>query len=300
MSSHQHDSADVAVFVDVDNIFLACKEEGLLFLPGKILEKAAGLGRVVVARAYADWSLRSLNEAKTLLRDEAFDLIQLSGDSKGKNSADIQLAIDAIELALTNRPPSIFLIISGDRDFVPLALKLRQHRIHVVGIATPSSLSTKFKNACATYVGYNSLVPAIKPAKPTKPDSAPAKTPVAKAKVVTQPATPAKPKATSTASAKQTEEAKKQEAARVQARALLSKAVSQLLLTGATATGSTVMHALKRLDSEFSPKRNGGYSRLISLATDAEQHGVVSIHRNSGADFSLTLTDAGRELATKV
>lgn len=295
MPTHETPIDDVALFIDVDNIWIATKNDGLPFQPKAIHERARLLGRVIMARAYADWSESYLYEARTKLQEEAFDLVQLPGNQRGKNTADIQLAVDALEAALGPRPPSTVVLVSGDRDFVPLATKLRKHRIQVVGIAAASSAGRQFKNACDLYVEYDDLVGPVAAAEVAAPslssqpqaDKSKGKQIVATEQGVAPIGSKEELIAAFARSSKEDE-----------ARRLLAKAVAHLERQGLEAKGASAVPMMQRLDNSFSLEKFDRYAKFIDLAKDAEQSGYVKISKPSVGDFTLVLTDLGRSVAS--
>ena len=115
------------------------------------------------ARAYADWTSDLLRPVLADFRVNAIELIQLStslASKEHKNTADIQLAVDAVEMVLISplRPDRI-VIVGGDRDYVPLVQKLKRHGVLVTGIGVESGVSTVLKDACDTFEFYDVLVP---------------------------------------------------------------------------------------------------------------------------------------------
>lgn len=283
-------TTDVAMFIDVDNIWLSCRNDELPFLPSVLHETARVHGRLILARAYGDWSESYLYEARLKLQEEAFDLMQLPGDQRGKNTADIQMAVDALEIALGPRPPTVIVLVSGDRDFVPLVKKLKQHRVQVVAIATASATGRQIKNACDVYIEYDDLVSGRE--TPTAP-------------VAVSPAKP-EPRGTGVTDSRPAGVIQsKQELQQLLSRAMKSeeairlvpRAVAQLQRQGAEAVGAAIMQMIRRIDNGFELGKYG-YSKFLDLAEAAEREGYVQVNKRDGSDVTLTLTMRGAEAAS--
>ncbi len=131
-------SDQLAVFVDFENVALWAEREFFDFEITSLLEYLQTRGPVVVKRAYADWS--RFSRYREELMKNSIDLIQIYSVRQGKNRADIRMAIDAFETALTRSQISTFVIVSGDSDFGPLVSKLREYGRYTIGVG-PRSIS---------------------------------------------------------------------------------------------------------------------------------------------------------------
>jgi hypothetical protein len=131
-------SDQLAVFVDFENVALWAEREFFDFEITSLLEYLQTRGPVVVKRAYADWS--RFSRYREELMKNSIDLIQIYSVRQGKNRADIRMAIDAFETALTRLQISTFVIVSGDSDFGPLVSKLREYGRYTIGVG-PRSIS---------------------------------------------------------------------------------------------------------------------------------------------------------------
>jgi len=150
----------VGLFIDVDNILICAQNAGLPFTLSVIIDRVRQEGTLMSARAYADWTTPSLRPVLGDFRSNAIELIQLpTGAGTQKNTADIQLAVDTLEMALSQVRPNIVAIVSGDRDFVPLVQKLKRYAIRVMGIGVEGSVSSVLAEACDTFIYYDDLVP---------------------------------------------------------------------------------------------------------------------------------------------
>jgi uncharacterized protein (TIGR00288 family) len=147
----------LALFVDHENVAIGARDIGLRFEVGPLLDALAERGRLVVRRAYADWNL--FRDDRRSLVDGNIELIEIPqrSDSVRKNAADIQMAVDAMELAFTRDFVSTFVIVSGDSDFTPLVSKLRELNKRVIGVGLKGSTSSMLPPACDEFIFYDRL-----------------------------------------------------------------------------------------------------------------------------------------------
>jgi uncharacterized protein (TIGR00288 family) len=148
----------IALFVDFENIAIGAKERGGNLDMKVVIDALAERGRVVVRRAYADWNLFSEYRQNLVgQRIEMIEVPQRTGMVR-KNAADIKLAVDALELALQRDFLTTFVIASGDSDFTPLVLKLRELNKKVIGVGVEGSTSELLPGACDEFLFYERLV----------------------------------------------------------------------------------------------------------------------------------------------
>jgi uncharacterized LabA/DUF88 family protein len=147
----------LAVFIDHENVAIGARSVGLRFDPKPLMDALAERGRLIARRAYADWNL--FREDRRGMVDATVELVEIPqrSDSVRKNAADIQMAVDAIELALTRDFVSTFVIVSGDSDFTPLVGKLRQLNRRVIGVGVKGSTSAMLPGACDEFLFYDRL-----------------------------------------------------------------------------------------------------------------------------------------------
>src|SRR5277367_3965675 len=179
--------ATMAVYLDLENIALGARDASYpSFDVGKVLERLLLKGDIVVKKAYCDFD--RYKDFKRSLHEAAFELIEIPHvRQSGKNSADIRMVVDALDLCYTKGHVDTFVIISGDSDFSPLVSKLRENAKTVIGIGVKNSTSDLFLNNCDEFIYYDDLVrkertrrrPAAVAARPA---SAPAETPPAESK----------------------------------------------------------------------------------------------------------------------
>ncbi|WP_320064394.1 NYN domain-containing protein [Micromonospora sp. RTGN7] len=149
----------IALFLDYENLALGAREHlgGMAFDLRPIADALAERGRVVVRRAYADWSY--FDEDRRMLTRSHVELIEMPqrmGASR-KNAADIKMAVDAIELAFERAYVSTFVICTGDSDFTPLVHKLRELNKRVIGVGVEKSTSALLPPACDEFLYYDRL-----------------------------------------------------------------------------------------------------------------------------------------------
>lgn len=149
----------IALFLDYENLALGARDHlgGMRFDIRPIADALAERGRVVVRRAYADWSY--FDEDRRMLTRSHVELIEIPqrmGASR-KNAADIKLAVDALELAFERDYLSTFVVCTGDSDFTPLVHKLRELNKRVIGVGIEQSTSALLPPACDEFLYYDRL-----------------------------------------------------------------------------------------------------------------------------------------------
>lgn len=152
------DARNLAVFCDFENIALGARESfNAPFEITKVLEKLLLKGSIVVKKAYCDWQRYS--DFKRPMHEAAFELIDIPHvRQSGKNSADIRLVVDALDLCYTKAHVDTFVIISGDSDFSPLVSKLRENNKAVIGVGVRNSTSDLLTANCDEFIFYDDLV----------------------------------------------------------------------------------------------------------------------------------------------
>lgn len=160
----------LAVFIDFENLAIwAADQESFDFKLTTLMEYLQSRGRIVIKRAYANWA--NFPGYRQELLNNSIDLIQIYSVGRGKNNADIRLAIDALEIALTHQHISSFVIVSGDSDFSPLVAKLREHGRHTLGIGPGGRTHALLVKSCDEFVYLeNAIGEASKEGKPGGPD----------------------------------------------------------------------------------------------------------------------------------
>jgi uncharacterized protein (TIGR00288 family) len=150
--------ATMAVFLDLENIALGARDANYpSFDIKKLLERLLLKGHIVVKKAYCDFD--RYKDFKRGLHEAAFELIEIPHvRQSGKNSADIRMVVDALDLCYTKGHVDTFVIISGDSDFSPLVSKLRENAKTVIGVGVKNSTSDLFLNNCDEFIYYDDLV----------------------------------------------------------------------------------------------------------------------------------------------
>jgi uncharacterized LabA/DUF88 family protein len=152
------DTRNLAVFCDFENIALGVRDAKYeKFDIGRVLEKLLLKGSIVVKKAYCDWD--RYREFKAPMHEAAFELIEIPhrGQS-GKNSADIRMVVDALDLCYTKGHVDTFVVVSGDSDFSPLVSKLRENAKTVIGVGVKNSTSDLLISNCDEFIFYDDLV----------------------------------------------------------------------------------------------------------------------------------------------
>jgi len=150
--------ATMAVFLDLENIALGARDAKYpSFDIEKVLARLLLKGHIVVKKAYCDFD--RYKDFKRGLHEAAFELIEIPHvRQSGKNSADIRMVVDALDLCYTKGHVDSFVIISGDSDFSPLVSKLRENAKTVIGVGVKNSTSDLFINNCDEFIYYDDLV----------------------------------------------------------------------------------------------------------------------------------------------
>lgn len=148
----------IALFIDFENLALGARDRGEKLDLSVVTDALSERGRVVIRRAYADWNLFAEHrQALVGERIEMIEIPQRTGMVR-KNAADIKLAVDALELAFEREFITTFVIASGDSDFTPLVLKLRELNRKVIGVGVEGSTSELLPGACDEFLFYERLL----------------------------------------------------------------------------------------------------------------------------------------------
>lgn len=171
--SQKSDTRSMALFCDFENVALGVHDAKYdKFDINKVLERLLLKGNIVVKKAYCDWS--RYRDFKAVMHEASFELIEIPHvRQSGKNSADIRMVVDALDLCYTKSHVDTFVIISGDSDFSPLVSKLRENNKIVVGVGVKNSTSDLLIANCDEFIYYDDLVrrkdvaPRPRPARKT-------------------------------------------------------------------------------------------------------------------------------------
>ena len=161
------EARSLAVFCDFENIALGVREARYSqFDMEKVLERLLAKGSIVVKKAYCDWE--RYKEFKAVMHAAAFELIEIPHlRQSGKNSADIRMVVDALDLCYTKSHVQSFVLITGDSDFSPLVSKLRENAKQAIGVGVKNSTSDLLIANCDEFIFYDDLV-RERPAPPAK------------------------------------------------------------------------------------------------------------------------------------
>jgi uncharacterized LabA/DUF88 family protein len=154
------EARSLAVFCDFENIALGVREAKYAqFDMEKVLERLLAKGSILVKKAYCDWD--RYKEFKSVMHAAAFELIEIPHlRQSGKNSADIRMVVDALDLCSTKEHVDTFVIVSGHSDFSPLVSKLRENAKLVIGVGVKNSSSDLLISNCDEFIYYDDLVRA--------------------------------------------------------------------------------------------------------------------------------------------
>ncbi len=251
----------MAVYCDFENVALGVKDTDYAkFDMGKVLERLLLKGNIVVKKAYCDWA--RYKEFKPSMHEASFELIEIPHvRMSGKNSADIRMVVDALDLCYTKEHVDTFVIVSGDSDFSPLVSKLRENNKAVIGVGVKNSTSDLLIANCDEFIYYDDLV------KEKKPRNRPST------------AKPAAKKAAKTAKTnkEKTSDDEKQEACELMVatyEALLQERGEEERIWG-----SMIKQTLKRRQPGFNESYYG-YRSFGELLQDAEKRGLVKLQRD--------------------
>lgn len=149
---------NMALFCDFENVALGVKDaKYAAFDIQKVLERLLLKGNIVVKKAYCDWE--RYKEFKTAMHEATFELIEIPHvRQSGKNSADIRMVVDALDLCYTKSHVDTFVIISGDSDFSALVSKLRENNKVVIGVGVKKSTSDLLISNCDEFIYYDDLL----------------------------------------------------------------------------------------------------------------------------------------------
>jgi uncharacterized protein (TIGR00288 family) len=156
--THEAGTKNMALFCDFENIALGVRDANYAqFDISKVMERLLLKGSIVVKKAYCDWS--RYKEFKAPMHEASFELIEIPHvRQSGKNSADIRMVVDALDLCYTKEHVDTFVIISGDSDFSPLVSKLRENNKAVIGVGVKKSTSDLLIANCDEFIYYDDLV----------------------------------------------------------------------------------------------------------------------------------------------
>ena len=259
---------NMTLFCDFENIALGVRDAKYAqFDIKKVLERLLLKGSIVVKKAYCDWA--RYKEFKAPMHEASFELIEIPHvRQSGKNSADIRMVVDALDLCYTKAHVDTFVIISGDSDFSPLVSKLRENNKHVIGVGVKMATSDLLSANCDEFIFYDDLVREQEAKKTRSAKKTPVKVMVAKA--------------TTAKTAAEKPDEKPEDHRREEALDLLVETVEALMTERggeATLWGSMVKPTLQRRKPGFTESYYG-YRSFRDLLEDAKKRKLLIVERD--------------------
>ena len=257
--TYRAETRNMALFCDFENVALGVRDANYAqFDIDKVIARLLLKGNIVVKKAYCDWA--RYKEFKSSMHEASFELIEIPHiRQSGKNSADIRMVVDALDLCYTKQHVDTFVIISGDSDFSPLVSKLRENNKIVIGIGVKNSTSDLLIANCDEFIYYDDLIrrqPPRDKAGGKKVSRTPVRGPAAK---IVKPAGD-----------------KKQEAWDLIVETY--EALVEERGEGEKIWGSMIKQTLKRRKPGFSESYYG-FRSFGQLLEEAEAHGVLELER---------------------
>lgn len=256
---------NLALFCDFENVALGVRDAKIAkFDMRLVLERLLLKGSIVVKKAYCDWE--RYKQFKPTMHEAAFELNEIPHTRQsGKNSADIRMVVDALDLCYTKEHIDTFVIISGDSDFSPLVSKLRENDKTVIGVGVKDSTSDLLMNNCDEFIFYDDLARASASTKSRRRRPAKKKTAAEKK--------PAK-------TASKTEAGGKESDRRDEGIDLVLETVEALFAErGDPVWGSMVKQTLKRRRPGFSESVYG-FQSFSDLLEEAEDRGFLDLEHD--------------------
>ena len=263
--------ATMAVFLDLENIALGARDAKYpSFDIEKVLERLLLKGHIVVKKAYCDFD--RYKDFKRGLHEAAFELIEIPHvRQSGKNSADIRMVVDALDLCYTKGHVDTFVILSGDSDFSPLVSKLRENAKTVIGVGVKNSTSDLFINNCDEFIYYDDLVRRV-PSKARRRSPAPARNPA----VSSEPSTAEVPAAESAANENANENKGPDLNDALELIVETLEALAEERGGSEPIWGSMIKQAIKRRHPGFN-ERAYGFRSFNDLLADGEKRGLLTL-----------------------
>ena len=241
-----NDEPKIALFCDLDNIVLGVRDSDIKnFDIHLVLERLLEKGKIIVKKAYADWE--RYGDQKRLFHEAGVELINIPQRRiSGKNSADIKMVVDAMELSYSKDHLDTFAILSGDSDFSPLVSKLKENNKVVIGVGVKNSSSNLLIDNCDEFIFYEDLWRDV------------------------QKAQKAAPKVKATAKGKKNLEAFR----------LMTDSIQALMRENKDVLwGSMIKQTMQRKKPSFS-EGYYGYTTFSELLEDAEKQGIISLKKD--------------------
>jgi len=291
MTQRDDAAPNLAIFADFENVALGVKDAKYdSFDINLVLERLLDKGKIVVKKAYADWE--RYKSHKRSMHEAAFELVEIPHVSySGKNSADIRLVVDALDLCYTKSHLDIFVVVSGDSDFSPLVSKLRENDKKVIGLGVKNSSSDLLVDNCDEFIYYDDLVRAKRKGKKSASKKEPAKKAQAKgqSKGAKAPEPTVKADAKTEAAAQEVETKDLEERREVAIEMVLDTVESLFRERDDNLWGSMVKQTLKRKKPNFSESFHG-YRTFNELIEDAQRRGLLDVQKDERSGGYLILS----------
>ncbi|NRB71153.1 MAG: NYN domain-containing protein [Xanthomonadales bacterium] len=260
---------NLALYCDFENIALGVRDARYArFDIQEVLERLLVKGNIVVKKAYCDWE--RYKDFKRDMHEASFELIDIPHRRQsGKNSADIRMVVDALDLCYTKSHVDCFVIISGDSDFSPLVSKLRENNKLVIGVGVKESTSDLLIANCDEFIYYEDIVRKAKRRTPKSRGAAPTEA--------------AEPATEQPAAATNGNHARKGEERRKKAHELVLSTLEDISSERddqSNIWGSMVKQAIKRRKPSFSENYHG-FRSFGSLLEDMEQSELLALEHDS-------------------
>jgi len=257
----------IAVFVDYENLALGARDSKWRTLNiDLILKRLLEKGRIVYKRAYCDWS-----QYRTDVRDfhaRGIELIDIPRSKmSGKNSADIRMVVDALDLNYSKEHIEIFALLTGDSDFSPLASKLKENDKRVIGCGVKNSTSGLLMGSCDEFIYYDDLAKAADVKADKRADRTSKKPAAAKKKAS---------KSKAAVKSKGEQDPIPMSSDEPDAIDLMLEIVENLSKDYDAVWGSMIKQALRRVHPDFN-EVSAGYRNFAELLKDAEREGCVKL-----------------------
>ena len=284
----QPEITSMALFCDFENIALGVRDAKFAqFDIRKVMERLLLKGSIVVKKAYCDWE--RYKEFKATMHEAAFELIEIPHvRQSGKNSADIRMVVDALDLCYTKAHVDSFVIISGDSDFSPLVSKLRENDKYVIGIGVRAATSDLLAANCDEFIYYDDLVREQEAKRKRAEKKAPAKAAQPKAK---------KPVAKADEKVEEKAEDRSDDDRRQEGLELLVETLEALIAERGEDEkiwGSMVKQTMKRRRPGFSESAYG-YRSFREMVEDAEKRKLLVVARDEKSGQYLLRLSATEE-----
>ena len=261
--TYNSDAKIMAVFCDFENVAIGVRDSKYAqFDIARVLERLLLKGNIVVKKAYCDWA--RYEDFKSTMHEASFELIEIPHvRQSGKNSADIRMVVDALDLCYTKEHVDTFVVISGDSDFSPLVSKLRENNKTVVGVGVKNSTSDLLIANCDEFIYYDDLVQRKRPREKT-------------------PAGKGKPKSSRTPKSKKAPSTDSTDDKKHEAWDLIVETFEALLQERGDEEkiwGSMIKQALKRRKPGFNESYYG-FRSFGALLEGAEAQGILELERD--------------------